>query len=321
MKPGAIVPALLFAAALGVSPSPAQEEDPPPAESYSETAAEAMLQDADSSLSVPPAGTPGSSLRWYSMVTNIPGDWLNAGAAAVRPSNLPLLGEIALATGALMAADHQTYAFSHDLYVHSPDVKFASNQAVRAGDGRYSLGLAAAFAIYGFAGSDQRALRTASGTVEALVASGIAVQLFKHIAGRESPQVVLNGTGKWRPFPSLAVYNRNQPRYYAFPSGHITTVMATVTVVAENYPEVGWIRPAGYGIVGITAIALVNKGWHWYSDFPMALAMGYTFGHLAAHHDDTPGEEGAVAAGEPAALHILPGASAGGAGVTLALTF
>jgi len=321
MKSAALPFAVLAAAVLAAVPVRAQEEDPPPAESFGETDAEAMLQDADSLALVPPVGTEVSSLRWYSMVTNIPGDWVNVGAAALRPSNLPLLGGIALATGALMAADHQTYSFSHDLYTKSPGVKFASNQIVRAGDGRYSLGLAAAFAIYGFASSDQRALRTASGTVEALVASGLAVQVFKHVAGRESPQVVHAGTGRWRPFPSLAVYNRNQPRYYAFPSGHITTAMATVTVIAENYADVGWIRPAGYGLVGLTAISLVNKGWHWYSDFPMALALGYTFGHIAAHHDDPSDQEGLTGAGESTSLHVLPGVSAGGAGVTLALTF
>ncbi|HTO92786.1 MAG TPA: phosphatase PAP2 family protein [Bacteroidota bacterium] len=312
----------LLAAVIGtVAPLRAQEEDPPQPESYGETVTEFMLQDADSSVSIPPSGTGGSSLRWYSMVTNIPGDWAGVGSAAFRASNLPLLGGIALATGALMVADRQTYSFSHDLYLNSPGVKFASNQIVRAGDGKYSLGLAAAFAVYGFAWSDQRALRTASNTVEALLASGIAVQVLKHIAGRESPQVVHSGTGKWRPFPSLAVYNRNQPRYYAFPSGHVTTAMATVTVIAENYPEVGWIRPAGYGIVGLTAIGLVNKGWHWYSDFPMALALGYTFGHLAAHRDDPSDGDGLTDSGEATTLHVLPGAAAGGAGVTLALTF
>ena len=321
MKQGARVLALVAATVFTVAPLRAQEEDPPPAEYSSETTTESMLQDADSSVSVALEEAPASSLRWYSMLTNVPGDWLGAGAAALRPANLPLLGGIALTTGALMAVDHRTYTFSHDLYVNSPDVKFASNQIIRAGDGKYTVGLAAAFALYGFAWSDQRALRTASGAMEALLASGIAVQLLKHVAGRESPQVVHSGTGKWRPFPSLAVYNRNQPRYYAFPSGHVTTAMAAVTVVAENYPEVGWIRPAGYGIVGLTAIGLVNKGWHWYSDFPMALALGYTFGHLAAHHDDAPAEMGAAGDGDAAALHVLPGASAGGAGVTLALTF
>jgi len=316
MKPAAFSLAILTAVILACAPVRAQEEDPPPGESYGETEVESMLQDADSAAAVPATETSPSSLRWYSMLTNIPGDWVSAGEAAFRPSNLPVLGGIALATGALMLADHQAYSFSHDIYTHSPDVKFASNQMVRAGDGKYTLGLAGAFALYGFAWSDERALRTASGTVEALIASGVAVQIFKHISGRESPQVVLSGTGKWRPFPSLAVYNRNQPRYYAFPSGHVTTAMATVTVIAENYPEVGWIRPAGYGIVGLTAVSLVNKGWHWYSDFPVALALGYTFGHLAAHHDDGTGDPGGTAS-----LHVLPGVAAGGTGVTLALTF
>ncbi|HUI10400.1 MAG TPA: phosphatase PAP2 family protein [Bacteroidota bacterium] len=313
--------AILTASLVTLAPLRAQEEDPSPVETGDETAPESMLQDPDSVAAIAQEESPGSSLRWYSMLTNIPGDWAGAGEAAFRPSNLPYLGGIALATGALIVVDHQTYQLSHNLYVSSPDARFASNQIIRAGDGRYSLALAGAFAAWGFAIDDQRALRTASGTVEAFLASGIAVQLFKHIAGRESPQVVQSGTGRWHPFPSLALYNSNQPRYYAFPSGHITTVMATVTVVSENYPDAGWIRPAGYGIVGLTAISLVNKGWHWYSDFPMALAMGYTFGHLAAHHDDGEAGPGEASAGEGSSLHILPGVAAQGAGVTLALTF
>ena len=299
----------------------AQEEDLSPAENFSEYQSEPALQDADSLLSNSYTSQGSSTLRWYSMFTNIPGDWFLAGESAFRPEGLPAMGGIALATGVLLLGDHQTYSFSHGMYTRSADVRFASNQFLRAGDGKTTLEIAGAFALYGFVADDSRALRTASGTVEALLASGIAVQLFKRVAGRESPQVVTQGNGKWRPFPSIQTYNKNQPRYYAFPSGHLTTAMATVTVIAENYPEASWIRPVGYGIVGLTGVSLVNKGWHWYSDFPLAIAMGYTFGRMAAHHDDdASGQESSPASGT-ASLRVLPNISPEGTGVTLALTF
>lgn len=317
--------AIVIGVLLAVSPPGprlyAQEEDPSPPRNSSEYQSGKALQDTDSLLSVPYVSHGVSTLRWYSMFTNIPGDWVGTGESAFRPEGLPVMGGIAFATGVLLLADHGTYTFSHGLYTRSEEVRFASNQFIRAGDGKTTLGIAAAFALYGFVGDDSRALRTASGTVEALLASGIAVQLFKRIAGRESPQVVTQGRGAWHPFPGLQVYNRNQPRYYAFPSGHITTAMATVTVISENYPDVQWIRPLGYGIVGLTGVSLVNKGWHWYSDFPLAIAMGYTFGRIAAHHDDDASGPGAVPGSGTTSLKVLPNIGPQGTGVMFALTF
>jgi hypothetical protein len=310
-----------LAGALSAGSAFAQEEDPPPAEILQEVQAEAPLQDADSAHVVVHDSQRPSGLKWYSMFTNIPGDWMSTGESAFRPEGLQVMGGIALATGVLLLGDHEAYTFSHGVYNRSLDVRFATNQMLRAGDGKTTLGVAAAFAFYGFVGDDERALRTASGTVEALIASGVAVQVFKRVAGRESPQVVTQGNGKWRPFPGINAYNRNQPRYYAFPSGHITTVMATVTVIGENYPDEKWIRPAGYGIVGLTAVSLVNKGWHWYSDFPLAIALGYTFGKIAAHHPDEESSPDGVAGPGSASIHVLPNVGPEGAGVMLALTF
>ncbi len=317
-----VVAAVSLAAALPAGRLSAQEEPSSPSETVQEYQPDSPLQDADSVRSDPSHGIRQTSgLTWYSMITNVPGDWIGTGESAFSSGGLPVMGGIALATGVLILGDHESYSFSHGLYTRSGDVRYATNQILRAGDGRTTLGVAAAFALYGFVGDDTRALRTASGTVEALIASGLAVQVLKRIAGRESPQVVTQGNGKWRPFPSISAYNKNQPRYYAFPSGHLTTVMATVTVIAENYPDEKWIRPAGYGIAGLTAVSLVNKGWHWYSDFPLAIALGYTFGRIAAHHDDDGTAPELVPAQDHASLHVLPSIRREGAGVMLALNF
>ncbi|HTP13561.1 MAG TPA: phosphatase PAP2 family protein, partial [Bacteroidota bacterium] len=73
--------------------------------------------------------------------------------------------------------------------------------------------------------------------------------------------------------------------YDAFPSGHICTSMATVVVIAENYPEVTWVRPLGYLFCTVIAVGMVNNGIHWYSDYPLGIFLGYSFGMIASHQE------------------------------------
>ena len=75
----------------------------------------------------------------------------------------------------------------------------------------------------------------------------------------------------------------HQPNYYSFPSGHIGTEIAAVTVIAENYPEVWWIRPLGYAGAACLASGLAGLQYHWWSDYPLGIALGYVFGMIAAH--------------------------------------
>jgi hypothetical protein len=112
----------------------------------------------------------------------------------------------------------------------------------------------------------------------------LVIQALKRIAGRESPAQATAPGGRWRPFPNLKTYQHHQSRYYAFPSGHIATTMAALTVLAENYPENSWIRPVGYSAVGLVGLGLVGKGWHWYSDLPLGIAIGHAMGEIVAKH-------------------------------------
>jgi hypothetical protein len=256
---------------------------------------------------------------WHSMITNIPGDWYRSGKLIFRSQSLPSLAGIAVATGALLVTDHETQQASLSFYDESPAIHSASDAFVHVGDGKTAFGIAAAFALYGVASGDHRAFATGSQTVEAVLASGIVVQLLKRVAGRESPEMASVHRGRWRPFRNWGTYNHHQPRYYAFPSGHVTTTMAVVTVLAENYPEVGWIRPVGYAVTGLVGISLVNVGWHWYSDFPLAVALGYSFGMIAAHRNDVDGDGDGMADGK--GLRVMPNISRAGTGVLLAWNF
>ena len=225
-------------------------------------------------------------LLWYDCFTNLPGDLVNFGSISLDGNSIPAVTGITAVTLGLIATDHSTNEFSRGIYARSRTVSSVSDFFVSVGDGKVPLALAGVLGMYGFVGSDQRALRTASQTLEALLATGLVVQTLKHITGRESPSVATSARGVWRPFPSFSAYRRHQSKYHAFPSGHIATTMAAVTVCIENYPEYGWMRPVGYSIVGLVGTSLANKGWHWYSDFPLGIAVGYTIGKCITHPDD-----------------------------------
>ncbi len=268
---------------------------------------------------IAPAQTPEARPGIADMLINVPGDWARSFSVATDSRSLPYLGGIGAMTGVLMATDGITNGFSKRISGCSETVRSTSRQFVYLGDGRTHLGIAAAFALYGFVENDSRSLVTASQTVEALLACGISVQVLKHITGRESPGAATTSRGVWHFFPNPGTYQRHQAKYYAFPSGHIATTMATLTVIAENYPEASWIRPLGYSLMGCVGLSLMNVGYHWTSDFPLGIAMGYVFGMVAAHRQD---HLFAFLGNDPySGLRILPAISQEGTGVTLALLF
>ncbi|OGS00581.1 MAG: hypothetical protein A3G41_06595 [Elusimicrobia bacterium RIFCSPLOWO2_12_FULL_59_9] len=156
------------------------------------------------------------------------------------------------------------------------------------GDGWVDFGLAAGFLSYGLCKSDNRALQTSSQIVESILASGFVVQVIKHVTGRENPYTATAPTGKWRFFPNQFDYANNVAKYDAMPSGHLAAGMATLTVIGENYPERKWIRPLGYTLLGILSFQMLNNGVHWASDYPLAVAFGYSFGRIAVNRGRTP---------------------------------
>jgi len=259
------------------------------------------------------------SVKWYDMFKNMPSDWARFGQMSVSTENISLIIGLSAATGALIATDDATWKASDEWYQSSNTVREASDIGEWIGHGVPQFGLAGAFAAYGLAAGDNRALRTASQTTEAILACGVVVQVLKHITGRESPIVSTRPGGAWRFFPNQIQYHKHVPSYDAYPSGHIATALATVTVIAENYPEASWIRPVGYVLITWLGVSMANTGIHWYSDYPLGLALGYTFGMLAAHPESlsTSFSEGK----QSPKLSVLPRLTPLGGGVQFAMFF
>ena len=136
--------------------------------------------------------------------------------------------------------------------------------------------------ISGKINNNYRDIQTAYDLTETFASSGIISQVFKRISGRESPFKATVPGGKWNPFPSFATYQKNTSSHDAFPSGHLTTLTATFTVLHYNYPEKKWITPLGLGIMSLSAWAMVNTEVHWLSDYPLAIACGYITGKLTS---------------------------------------
>ena len=150
------------------------------------------------------------------------------------------------------------------------------------GEGGTGMLLAGGLWIYGKANSDYRALQTASDLAETFIVMGVTTQLLKRSFGRQSPFMATQAGGAWHAFPSFKDYQENTSEYDALPSGHLATMMATVTVLSMNYPEKKWIKPVGYILMGLSGWAMINTDVHWMSDYPLALALGYLSGRISA---------------------------------------
>lgn len=213
-------------------------------------------------------------------ITNLPGDWGGWAVNTINISNAPVIAGIGVATAGLVQIDEHGYRTIRKEYDGSTDFRRFCDGAVLIGDGTFQFGVAALFGAYGFIAGDNRAIRTASQVTEVILACGGVVQLVKHLTGRQRPSAATSPTGRWALFPNPIEYQRHVPRYDAFPSGHLSTATATLTVIMQNYPELTWLPWVGYPVLGALGIGLVSSGMHWWSDFPLALALGYSFGKI-----------------------------------------
>ncbi len=149
------------------------------------------------------------------------------------------------------------------------------------GNGTTPILLSMGFATFGLINNDYRSLNTATGLVESVLVSGVFSQTIKRISGRQSPapaNIDGNPGGDWNPFPSFSAYGKYTPNYDAMPSGHVMTATAALNVILGNYPDKKWIKPVGYSLIGLLGFNMVQANVHWYSDYPIAMVMGYIIG-------------------------------------------
>ena len=250
-------------------------------------------------------------LRW---LLHIPRDVVQFPGTYFKRDNIPAFVAIALGSAALYAADEpilhgaqnlgrsmgldatstQKTLVYWPLYIGKSKVPFEFNVPSNLnstfyflGDGWTHLTIASSFLAYGVIKKDNRASQTASQLGEAILSTGLVVQALKRTTGRQSPFRSTQDRGRWFFLPTYNTYQSNVSNYDAFPTGHLATAMATVTVIAENYPEYHFIRPVGYGLMGLLGYSMLNNGVHWASDYPLGIAIGYGFAKIAVRNGRT----------------------------------
>ena len=197
--------------------------------------------------------------RPFTFVTNLPFDVRDYCKSTFRKEQLPNWGMMLVATAALVAIDQplldqsmvlaNRMGITHDnrqepiidkvFKLGSVNVPIQLNVPYNAatalyyiGDGVTHFSIAGAFWITGLIRNDYRALQTSSQLMEGILASGFAVQVLKHVTGRQSPYASTAPGGLWRLFPNQIEYAKHVPNYDAFHSGHIATAMVTTTAMA-----------------------------------------------------------------------------------------
>lgn len=240
-----------------------------------------------------------SKPRNFDFVRSLPRDAGAIAAVPFRKESIKPLAVIAGSTALLILADQNITdgfrKFARNIHLDaseknknvlnfklgSKDVSLMRlpanlNTAVyQIGQGFPSLMIGAGLYTYGKIKNDYRALSTASQLAEAFILMGVSTQLVKRITGRQDPSESVTPGGKWHFFPSFSDYQNHTPNYDAFPSGHLATLMSSVTIFSENYPDKKWIKPVGFSITGLVALSMINNKVHWASDYPLALGMGY----------------------------------------------
>ncbi len=235
--------------------------------------------------------------KLFEFVTGWPKNYVNLGKEAVKKENLKWWGLTGLTTGMLYAADEELLDYAanlrdigleedHEQETFLNMFTYPKNNSAALyylGHGNTSLAIGLGFLTGGALTKNYRALHTSSEIVEGILTLGILTQGLKRVFGRESPHLRTQPRGKWHGFPGFQEYLDHTAMYDAMPSGHVATLTSTVTIIGKNYPEIKWIRPVGYSLVGVLAIEMMNSEVHYASDYPLGFLIGYSVGTVVAN--------------------------------------
>lgn len=232
--------------------------------------------------------------KFFDFIVKIPHDFGLMGSLFIQKDNMIWFGATVGATAALIPYDQKITNDSRNLgnqigfesgHTYSGPIKMfpknLNSTIFRLGNGFTALLVGGGLLTYGAINHNYRAIHTSSELMEGLLASGLLVQPFKRISGRESPFVAEenhNIGGDWEFCPSFSAYQKNTAAYDGMPSGHLTTLMTTVMIISENYKEIKWIKPVGFGVMGLMGFEMLQSKVHWASDYPIAVFMGYVIG-------------------------------------------
>jgi membrane-associated phospholipid phosphatase len=192
----------------------------------------------------------------------------------LRRSDAKWLAPIGFSAVALLATDRHT---SGELVEHGDNRTRLriSKDIGRFGSLYATGGVAAAFYLTGRANNNARARETGLLGAEALLDSGIVVEILKTVSQRQRPPTD-HSSGEFFDGGS------------SFPSGHAITTWSLATVIAQEYGQHRpLVRLGAYGLATVVSLSRYTGRNHFLSDVLVGSAMGYGIGRYVyrQHHD------------------------------------
>jgi membrane-associated phospholipid phosphatase len=189
-------------------------------------------------------------------------------------------------TAVLIANDESIYRSFRDYRDKHKWVRDVSPQATRLGEFAWPWGISGAFILGGMAFGDDYARNTGWLAIEAMLHSGLVVQLGKHLGGRQRPSYD-NGIDHWAgPAGFFKRYRSGDSfsHYDAFPSGHTVTAFSLATVIASRYPRPFLVPLLCYAAATACGLSRLTEDAHWLSDVFVGAAVGYAVGRLVVRN-------------------------------------
>jgi membrane-associated phospholipid phosphatase len=185
---------------------------------------------------------------------------------------------VAAITVILFHYDQDVYDEIHSWRENSTLIRKVSPVITNMGDGFFSLGLFGGFTGYGLIFKDQKTVEVGKIGIESFLLTGISVQLFKHLCGRERPSDATRPGGFWHgPFAYFDKQRRNKlglSAFDSFPSGHTASAFAAATTLSDFYTA-SWVSYTSYSVASAVAISRVMESTHWLSDCFIGALIGH----------------------------------------------
>lgn len=232
-----------------------------------------------------------SKPKFFDLFTNIPKNYIDLGKGLTNKKNLTWVGLAIASTAILVPPDQNLIMHSQNIssavdlsQTHTYGkivlgIDYPTNTAAlfyHFGHGNVSLLFAGGFLATGLIKKDYRAIHTSIEIGESIITLGVMTQGLKRVFGRQSPHRATIDGGEWNFFPNLGEYMKNTSNFDAMPSGHMATLISTITVISKNYPEIKWVKPLGYSMAALMGFEMMNSGVHWASDYPIGFLIGYS---------------------------------------------
>lgn len=197
----------------------------------------------------------------------------------------PLLAATALAAGS--TDDENAIDFRAERHVDEGSGRGTDAIAMgftRLGNGvPASMALGLTYLLARRAGNDRLA-EASSLSFEALLSTGLWVEILKETAARQRPSQGSNGK-----FFQYGGRDTN-----SFPSGHSMGAFTVATVFAHVYADKKWVPWVAYGTAGLIGASRVALGRHYPSDVIAGAVLGNSIGRMVLARD---GREGPLAPG------------------------